>query len=187
MGMGGPGMGMGGGGGMGMGGPPRNPESTIPAVASAEIIAVPSSGGDKVWAQSLKGGAWKLYRVPTGVKATIILSGNVLALMMVGPEIRQVVVFDAASAEWLPQDLREPVTGRVLPMINQDLAVYSTGRFVYAFSALAKRWDVLEPAEGPRSVQFYSTHFQVMVGSRLHIFSAWTGRWSHLDTEAENP
>ena len=135
MGMGGPGMGMGGGGGMGMGGPPGNPGSTIPTVASREIIAVPSSAGDKVWAQSLKGGDWKLYRVPEGVKATIILSGNVLALMMVGPEIRQVVVFDAASAEWLPQDLREPVTGRVQPVIDQDLAVYNTGRFVYAFSA----------------------------------------------------
>ena len=42
--MGGPGMGMGGGGGMRIGGPPGNPESTIPSIESKGIIAVPSSG-----------------------------------------------------------------------------------------------------------------------------------------------
>ena len=158
-----------------------------PTVASAEIIAVPSSGGDKVWAQSLKGGAWKLYRVPKGVKATIILRGNVLALMMEGPEISQVVVFDSASEEWLPQDLREPVKGRVIPIIDQDLAVNNTGRFIYAFSALAKRWEVRELAEGPSSVQLYSNALPGHGRQPPACLQRRIGRWSHLDTEAENP
>ena len=173
-----------GGGGGGVGGLPK---PTIPSIESGEIIAVQSSGGDKVWAQSVEGGAWRLYRVSKGVKASPIFSRNVLALMMEGPEVTQVVAFDSASGEWLPQNLREPAKGQVAPIVGQNLAAYAVGRFVYAFSAPAKRWEVLELGEGAKPSPIVSpTYIKVEDGSHLHLFSAGTGRWSDLDTEADN-
>ena len=98
--------------------------------------------------------------MPKGVKATGILSDSVLTLMMEGPEITQIVAFDSASGEWLPQNLREPAKGRVIPIVAQDMAAYAVGRFVYAFSAPAKRWDVLELVEGakPSPIGFFYAH-----------------------------
>ena len=41
-------------------------------------------------------------------------------------------VADLASGTWHPQELREPVDGRVRPIVTQGLAVYNLGRYVYA-------------------------------------------------------
>ena len=46
------------------------PKQAIPTLESGAIIVVQSPGRDKVWAQSIESGSWKLYRVPKGVKAT---------------------------------------------------------------------------------------------------------------------
>ena len=72
--------------------------------------------------------------------------------------------------------------------MGQGLAVYAVGRHVYAFSAAAKRWGVLELAEGSRPnpiLGLGNAYIKVEDGSHLHIFSLKTGRWSSLDTKAD--
>jgi RNA polymerase sigma factor (sigma-70 family) len=178
------GMGMGrgmGGFGAGAGGPAR---PAIPTIESGEIIAVWSPGRDKVWAQSIDGGDWKEYRVPAGVKVTPILSKSLLLLMMDGATVNQVAAFEAGSGKWFTQELREPAKGKVFPIVAQDLGAVPVGRFVYAFSAPARQWGVLELAEGAKPVPLVNpNHIKVEDGTRLHVFSARTGRWSSLDTK----
>jgi len=170
-----------------MGGAAGFPKSLIPTLESGKIIAVQSPGRDRLWAQSVEAGDWLMYRVPQGVKATPILTPDVLALMMEGPEISQIATFDTVSGDWIAQDLREPARGKAVPLVGQGMAVYAVGRYVYAFSAPAKRWDVLELAEGAKPFPILvTTYIKVEDGSRLHIFSLKTGRWSSLDTKADH-
>ena len=148
-----------------VGGAEGFPKPSIPTLESGKIIAVQSPGRDRIWAQSVETGTWQMYRVPQGVKATAILTPDVLALMMEGPEITQIATFDTVSGEWTPQDLREPAHGKVVPIVGQGLAVYAVGRHVYAFSAPAKRWGVLELAEGAKPYP--------MLGQHIHQSRGW--------------
>ncbi len=165
----------------------RLPKQLIPSIENPQIIAVPSPGGERIWAQSFETGTWQSYRVPQGAKATAILSPGILALLMEGPEVTQIATFAIVSGEWITQDLREPAHGRVVPLVGPGVAVYAVGRYVYAFSQAAKRWDVLELAEGVKPYPILSgTYIKVEDGSHLHIFSHKTGRWSSLDTKADH-
>jgi hypothetical protein len=167
-------------------GPVEARKPSIPTIESEQIIAVPSPVRDKIWAQSIDGGVWKAYQVPAGVKATPILSKALFVLMMEGPTINQIAAFEAESGDWFTQDLREPAKDKVWPVVGPDLAAVTVGRFVYAFSAPARRWGVLELAEGAKPFPAVGTnHIKVEDGTRLHVFSARTGRWSGLDTKGD--
>ena len=85
------------------------------------------------------------------VEVTPISGQDILALGLNGSKITRIAVADLASGTWHPQDLRQPAEGRVSPIVGPGVAVYTLGRYVYAYSATAHRWDVAELPEGRAS------------------------------------
>ena len=95
---------------------------------------------------------------------------------------------------WSVQDLEEPSENEdVGPYIDQNVALYVLGRHLYAYSALAGRWDTLSleerlvprPGYGPEAQAYFPSvkHDSIAVSQhgRLHIFTAKAGRWQTID------
>ncbi len=120
------------------------------------------------------------------VEVTPISVQNFVALGLKGSKINRIAVADLASGTWYVQDLRQPVGGRVSPILGPQVAVYPLGRYVYAYSARAHRWDVVElpenmqatPAIGPDGAA------TIQGGGNIFLFSVLTGKWDHIDVRA---
>jgi hypothetical protein len=137
-----------------------------------------------------------LYNLETGRSQSVALSGskdaplevtpilgpNLVALALQGPTITRVAVADLASGTWHSQDLREPVRGRVKPVVAPGLAVYDMGRFVYAYGAEAQRWDVAELPEGLQAATHVGPNGATIEDhGQIYTFIPRSGRWEHID------
>ncbi len=194
-GMGGMGGGMGGmGGGMGgMGGrmgavvgDPKRPQY----IMSNQLFVVTSPEGDKATAYSTETGKAKTVRLFEAKgprrRATPIVSGSVAAYYLKGPNITRLAAFSVTDGSWHTQDLREPAD-EATPIVGQSLVAYGIGRRLYAFSAIANRWDVLELAEGIKPQPVVGIDWVTFEhDGHLYIFSGKTGKWTDIDTRG-NP
>lgn len=80
------------------------------------------------------------------------------------------------------QDLRAPATKDLMPIVGFKIAAFALGRHVYAFSAEADRWDVLELPEGTTAQPIVSYSTVVAQGGNLaSVFTAKTGTWDTID------
>lgn len=153
-----------------------------------QLIVVASPEGDAVTAYSTETGKSKSLRLTkaSDVKLRVnpILSDGLAALHLKGPHITRIAAFSKYDGNWYGQDLREPVE-QATPIVGATMAAYPIGRRVYAFSAVARRWDTLElpadavarPTVGPDAIICpHSLH--------LYVFSAKTGTWEDIDTRA---
>ncbi len=184
-GMGGGLRGMGGGMG-GVAGDPKRPHYLM----GNQLVLVTSPEGDKATAYSTETGKAKTVRLfeARGARreATPIVSGSVAAYYLKGPNITRLAAFSVTDGSWHTQDLREPAD-EATPILGQSLVAYGIGRRLYAFSAIANRWDVLELAEGIKPqpvVGFEWVTFEH--DGHLYIFSGKTGKWTDIDTRG-NP
>jgi RNA polymerase sigma factor (sigma-70 family) len=187
-GMGGRGMGMGGypGGGMGMPGMAGKPARYL---MGSGIVLMTSPEGDKATAYSIETGETKSIRLfdAKEPKHTVIpvMGLGIAAYYLEGPKINRIVAYSADDGTWYPQNLKEPVE-KAQPLISNKLLAYGLGRRIYAFSAVAKRWDILELPEGSNpqpSVGFDLVTYEQ--DDHLYIFSAKTGKWADLDTSGK--
>ena len=97
--------------------------------------------------------------VPQGARHQITPIWNrrlpILALNVSGPNVSRIAVYAVTSktgGAWYSQELREPVDD-ARASVSLGAAAYALGRYVYAFSYSAKRWDILElPPGASRSV-----------------------------------
>ena len=120
-------------------------------IATSQLIVVASPEGDAVTAYSTETGKAQSLRLTRAddakLQVTPILSEGLAALRLKGPNIRRIAAFSKFAGKWHSQDLREPVE-EAGPIVGPTLAAYGLGRRVYAFSAVANRWGVLELADG---------------------------------------
>jgi hypothetical protein len=152
-------------------------------------LIVSSPAGDRVTLYELetrKSRSLSLSGSKEGrLEITPIVGPNVMALALRGPKITRIAVADTASGTWYPQDLREPVEGRVAPIVGAGLAVYGVGRYVYAYSAAAHRWDVAELPEGLRATPVVGPNGATIEGrGHFYNFAAKTGKWDHVDVRS---
>ena len=109
---------------------------------------------------------------------------GLLALELQGDKISRIAVLNLENKTWYPLDLREPVEV-AMPSVGAHAVSYSLGRRIYAFSARAKRWDVLEFPEGTHPAMIVtSASFTYQVKGHLYTFDEETGKWNDLDTNA---
>ena len=119
------------------------------------------------------------------LEVTTIRGSNFLALALTGPKITRIAVYDLDSGTWHPQDLREPVARRAVPTVAQGVVVYNLGRYVYAYSAEAHRWDVAELPEGMRASPGVGPNGATIEGNgHIYQFIPKTGKWEHIDLRA---
>ncbi len=157
-------------------------------VSTGQIIVVVSPDGNTVTAYSTETGKAKSLQLlrHDGAKYKVvpIVSPGLALLHMKGQSIAQLAAFNLIDGNWHTQTLNELVD-EAKPLVGPGLAVYPIGRRLYAFSATAKRWDVLElpegavpiPALGPAAI---TCEYE----GRLHVFSAKTGTWEAISIEA---
>jgi hypothetical protein len=109
---------------------------------------------------------------------------DLLALGVSGPKVNRIAAADTATG-WHVQELRRPVAGRVTPTVFQGFALYTEGRYAYAYSAQAHRWDVAELPEGLRATPVIGLNGATIEGrGHIYAFTPGTGRWEHVDVRA---
>jgi hypothetical protein len=158
-------------------------------IQSNQLIVVSTLGSDRVTAYSTETGKARSIRLSKDRDAKLevmpVISQGLAAVHLKGPNITRIAAFSALDGTWYPQDLREPAN-EAGPIVSQNLAAYGIGRRVYAFSPVARRWDVLElpagavaqPVVGPDAI--LCEH-----DGHLYAF-AKTGKWEDIDARAED-
>ena len=66
------------------------------------------------------------------------------ALFLRGSKITGIAASRSFDQPWIMQKLREPFNGTTTPIVGPSIAVYTFGRYLYAFSPKMERWDVVE-------------------------------------------
>jgi RNA polymerase sigma factor (sigma-70 family) len=190
--MGGYGGGMGGmpmggfGGGMVMGG--AGGKNRPRYMQTDQLIVVSSADGDRVTAYSTETGKARSLRLAKNrdskFEVAPVLSQRLAALYLKGPNITRIAAFSVLDGTWYAEDLREPAA-EAAPIVSQSIAAYSIGRRVYAFSALARRWDVLELPAGVVAQSVIGNDAIICDhDDHLYVFRAKTGKWEDIDTRA---
>ena len=167
---------------------------------SSSVLVIPSER-DRATLLNTETGARTTFRAPEGATELVAtFTQNVGAIGLKGPGIKRVAAFDTQAGEWYPLDLREPAQGFASPVVGPAWAGYSIGRFVYVFSLQSKKWATLElkqepPADksaemggGSSPARTWNLHLAngkmiVPDGDFIHIYTATTGDWTHLDTK----
>ena len=165
--------------GMGGGSPPRQ---TLTTLQSDDYIIIHKPKSDTVAAYSTETGEWTSYEVPKGTDVLPLAGPDVVALMGTGDEIGQIATYVPAIGKWYPIDLKEPAVSKAAPIVGPHLATYPIGRRVYAFSAQARAWDVLELEKGAKPVPIvFNNRVTVEHDDHLYIFSVKTGKWTDFN------
>jgi hypothetical protein len=119
------------------------------------------------------------------LQVTPIMGPDIMALGLRGSKITRIAVADTASGTWYPQDLRKPFSGQAMPILGPGLAVYRLGRDVYAYSAEAHRWDVVELPEGIEAGPVVGMNGATIEShGHIYTFVPKTGKWEHIDVRA---
>lgn len=168
--------------------PVRPTGAEVPRTARfGKLHWVASSTGHRIVVQDTASGKTGTLDLPATEKEPLevvpVIANDVLALWLKGKKLTRIAVYDTADGVWHPQELREPASNQASPIVGNGLAVYGLGRFVYAFSAQANAWDILElPAEGPPPSPVVSgDDITVERDGHIHTFGRASGKWVHTD------
>jgi RNA polymerase sigma-70 factor (ECF subfamily) len=198
---------------------PGNPEAQFGGfpdqpsyLRHGDVFFVIYPGGERFTVCNVKTKQVSTVRLPGSTDAPLdvspILSGNTMVTMSLmirrkpGPNkpiIDKLHVFCFDDWKWYPLRLKEPITGDVIPLLGgKSVAAYSQGRYVYAFSHAAKKWETLElppdvraatgnailnhPATANVTVKMDSV--VVEYDGHVHEFLDATGKWTHTDFRA---
>jgi hypothetical protein len=109
-----------------------------------------------------------------------------------GENVTHLAVFDRNHFQFALQELREPIEkGPVTSDLDQGLAYYIHGCSIYAYSALAGRWDVLtlkrpltHRLNTPKVFDGLCVSYPniaVSQGGNFYLFRGDTGRWQAIE------
>jgi RNA polymerase sigma factor (sigma-70 family) len=153
-----------------------------------DLVVATSPRGDKVSLYYSQTGESKAVRLTESTepprRVIPLFNRQLTALYISGPKIGRIAVFNYPDSSWYTQDLREPVE-TAEPILGEQIVVYSLGSFVYAFSTVANRWDVLElPSGGKPHVIVEPSTATVESGGHIYDFYAKKGKWIELDVRS---
>ncbi|WP_422927984.1 RNA polymerase sigma factor [Singulisphaera sp. PoT] len=185
-----------------LGGEEPNPDAANvdDAATKAEVALPPDSrfspDGDTLLINAPKGNKPtgrerrkdKSQPVPLGTanmptEARPIVGPGVVAMAISGPKITRIVATNNLKGTWIPFELREPVTtGSAMPIVAPGVAAYGLGRYVYAFSPEALKWDVLEVPEGINATPIVGPQTVTIEGKgHSFTFDASEAKWIHVN------
>jgi RNA polymerase sigma factor (sigma-70 family) len=182
---------------------PVLPPSEMPRVIGGDPDGPRYVGnGDLFFVTSANGEKFSIYDAATNKASTVRLNGskeqplqatpimgtgNLISLMLKGSKLTRICVFSRADWKWYPQDLKEPVAGTLTPTLGHSVAGCDQDGTIYAFSADARRWSILElPEDAPASPGLRVLPDSIVVEylGHIHEFSGKTGTWKHTDLRA---
>jgi hypothetical protein len=151
-------------------------------------VVLNSPGGDRVTFVDL--GTKKTASVrlseskKSGLKIVPIEGPDVAAVMVSGPKVTRIAAANRLTGVWHTQELREPVK-MASPIVGPGVAAYGLGRYIYAYSASAQRWDVLELPKGSHATPIVGPNYvKVEVANHYYTFDCKTAQWNHVDIGA---
>ena len=163
---------------------PRPAAPMIMKLSGTYVLTIPSER-DRVTVLNTDTGTRATQRLPQGLTQVVpVVSANQAALLLKGPEVRQIATFDIPDGKWYPYDLQKPTT-EVSPVVGHQEVTYQLGRFLYVFSSLAKKWSVLELKQDRGQGNYFPSNNGKMIipdGDLIHIYDPKTGEWTHNDT-----
>ena len=105
--------------------------------------------------------------------------------MLKGSKITRIAVADMASGHWNEQELQPPADGQAVPIVGPDVVVYRLGRKAYAYGVKAKKWAVVELAEGVKAAPLVGLGTATIEDEgHIYSFAAESGKWEHVDVRA---
>ena len=168
-------------------------DTWVTTLAEGRKILIMPAARDRITIMDTATGDQKaVYHTPENGSKLSYSAGadGSFGLVVEGSRITEVAAFVADENKWYPQALAEPALNKTLfPMTGKGLVQYAVGRHLYAFSNKAKRWGVLELTK-PFPDDFRAPIPGLVInpagtiipeGDILHIFSAETGQWSHVN------
>jgi hypothetical protein len=154
-----------------------------------KLIIATSPLGDKITFLDLETKKAKSLKLSgskaSPLKVVPIVGPGAVALMLKGPKITRIAASDALTGVWHTQELREPVEGVANPIVGPGVVAYGLGRYVYAFSAKASRWSVVELPEGVQAIPIVGPgSVTIESGDHMYTLDVETGKWEHIDFRA---
>jgi RNA polymerase sigma factor (sigma-70 family) len=165
---------------------PTQAKRPVPSyIRWGDVIVVTSSKGDKISVYYNLTGESKPIRLFASNEPTHNVVPNfneqAVAPSISGPKIGRIPVFSCTDSRWHVQELRETVE-TAEPIISEQIITYSLGRYIYAFSTLANRWDVLElPVGANAKVVVGESSATLENDGHIYDFSVQKGKWADLD------
>lgn len=166
------------------------------------LIGATSLAGDRISIHNPKTGRTQILSLFDSPeprhKITPVFPGgkenHTVPLVIAGPAIKKVAVYWAANSDfvtpkddgWKVQDLREPLDGKLEPIVTNNIVVYAAGRHIYAFNPRKHSWEVLTLPPGPSTegrIQVRDSFVSIEDNGHLYMFPDDRGKWSDLDTE----
>ena len=151
-----------------------------------DTLLIHSPKGDKLTVHDMstkKSQTVRLAPSNTPIEAQPIVGPGVVALAISGPKITRIAATDDLKGTWIPFELREPVTtGSAMPIVGPGVAAYGLGRYVYAFSSKAHRWDVISVPEGIDATPLVGPQSVTIEGKgHSFTFEASEAKWKHVN------
>lgn len=109
-------------------------------------------------------------------------NGAMFALVVDAPKLKRLDVYIPNVHKWYSQDLKQPHSGAMTPIMGNTVLAYRDGRYVYAFGTVANKWGVLELPEGfdAEPVVGYND-VKIEKDGHLYEFNTNKGEWIHTD------
>jgi hypothetical protein len=161
-----------------------------------KLFFVSSPRGDVVSFYNPQSGKARSLRLTASTEGQIVVTPYIVAdfaalLVNRAERLDRIAVFHIPTETWYPQELREPLVNPSPGIIFTDprlleskfAAISSFGRYYYAFSAFAKRWDVVKiPGVATlQNARSASSAVSLRAGSWIHDFNYVSGKWESFD------
>jgi RNA polymerase sigma factor (sigma-70 family) len=114
---------------------------------------------------------------------TLVQSRDIV--LVLSDDARHIWAFSTQSGQWSQPKMAETPKQKIVPTIDNDVAVFCAGDRVYGYVAKSGTWDsfqvppgvIVEPSVG-------NNRAMVNYGSHYWVLSTATGRWQGIDTNA---
>jgi hypothetical protein len=157
----------------------------LATVATNNLMAFETVEKDGLRVYNIEDGVWSEYRAPNGTRIRPIAAGYFIAIRPKGSRVSQLTAYSEQAKGWVSVDLKEPISGEMVPIVSNTIAVYFDGHRLYAFSALASRWGVLDLPEGTKERPIVGNRVATITyKDHVAVFNAKFGRW---DDSGEKP
>jgi hypothetical protein len=98
----------------------------------------------------------------------------------------EIAAYSPKSESWVRQALHESVNGNIPPFLSDEqFALYSMGRYQYAFSALTGTWDWVDVGKesGSRVDKLGVPGMAIVKGAGpMYAYDAQTGRFRDVES-----
>ena len=151
----------------------QNPKRA-PVDFTENLILAPIAGTDEYLAYSKRTGEFRKQAVAKGVAVAPVVRDSVAVLSAEGRKVTELIGVDR-DGNWHVLTLPKPASGKCVPIVSDQLALFHIDGRAYAFSGITGTWDSVPAAASPAVGDEMA---RIVEADRETAFSASTGKWA---------